>query len=124
MLLSKITTKLTDKAVANQLGVSLRAVNQARQSRGIAPFRPMIRLKWHLLKDLAQPEFYRALKRAVPHATYKWLAEHCFVSYSRVQKWFAPGTGQQPLSMQQRHHFFVVCLLESEETGLSKSTKL
>lgn len=105
--------RLADKALADRLGVSLRAVQQARKSRGIAAYRPPTCLQWDAVKDLAQPDFYRVLRRAVPHASYRWLAERCFVSVSRAQKWFSPGTSQQPLSMQQRHHFYTTCLLES-----------
>ncbi|WP_156162088.1 AsnC family protein [Pseudomonas sp. MRSN 12121] len=66
------------------------------------------------ISSLTQPEFFQFLSRLYFESTgdkltYQVLAEMCHVSYSSMQKWFAPGSGQQPLSIQLKHHFWLAC---------------
>lgn len=70
--------------------------------------------KFEYLIELSQPELFSHLQALYKGATggkltYKKLASMCYVSYSRMQKWFAPGTGQEPLSKQMKHHFVLAC---------------
>jgi hypothetical protein len=113
----KLLGTMTDKRVAEAIGKKTNAVAQMRHRLKIAPFdekRSSFQSlanfcieQWTELSTLPQTEFYRALKNMSPDMTYKSLAEMCFVSHSRVQKWFAPGHGQEKLSLQMRHHMLL-----------------
>jgi hypothetical protein len=74
--------------------------------------------KFEYLRALSQPDLFLKLndiyKRSTGEKlTYRKLAEMCYVSYSRMQKWFAPGSGQEPLADYMKHHFFLACRLRN-----------
>jgi hypothetical protein len=67
---------------------------------------------WQMVKDLSQPDFWQAMCQLYNikkdgRLTYKKAASLIYRSHSRMQKWFAPGGGQQPLSMADRHHLYL-----------------
>jgi hypothetical protein len=62
---------------------------------------------------LPQSEFFRDIaatykNRTGKELTYTELTKIAYVSHSRVQKWFAPGSGQQPLGIQLKHYLWLV----------------
>lgn len=103
--------KLPDSVIAEKLGISVSSVTLARQRRGITSFAKSQDKTWDNVKDLPQPEFFKALKELSGGSlTYKKLADMTYVSYSRCQKWFASGTGQEPLCIQIKRHMFLEVL--------------
>lgn len=100
--------KISDYYLARMRGVSTAAVFLKRQTLGIPPMERKQQLlgEWPNLVNIPQSEF---IKKCCKHADidYKTLAARCYVSYSRIQKWAAPGNGQEPLSMAYRRLIFL-----------------
>lgn len=76
------------------------------------------------ISNLPQKQFFNALDdlfyyKTGSKLTYKKLSDICYVSYSRVQKWFASGSAQQPLSMQLKHYFWLAVLNVGQKEGKS-----
>lgn len=105
--------KLPDSVIAERLGIAIASVTLARQRRGIPSYTDSHKTNWENLKNLPQPEFFKALKELSGGTlTYKKLSDMTHVSYSRCQKWFASGTGQEPLCLQIRRHMYLEVLFE------------
>lgn len=100
--------KISDYDLARMRGVSKAAVFLKRQTLGIPPMERKQQLlgEWPNLVNIPQSDF---IKKCCKHADidYKTLAARCYVSYSRIQKWAAPGNGQEPLSMAYRRLIFL-----------------
>lgn len=115
--------KVSDADIAQQMGVDAVAVFWKRRKLGIPRYRKPKKAaatkdrqgvpKWGHVKTLSQPDFYRAMSdhhraitgKPLTHAT---LSELCMWSVSRLQKWFTPGSAQQPLALPVRHHIWLV----------------
>jgi len=105
-----------DADIARKLGITTMSVLHARRRRRIPVYSVNPSISWDDVSGISQPDFYLKLVEICGGSlTYKTLAEMCYVSHSRVQKWFAPGSGQDVLSMQMRHHLFLACL--SQQSG-------
>lgn len=68
---------------------------------------------WQEAEAMSQPEFYKSMKVEFSQCTgneltYKLLSEISFYSLSRIQKWFTPGSAQEPLIKSTRHHFWLL----------------
>lgn len=102
-----------DIEIARQLGTTNQNVAKKRAKLGIPSHRsaktssgqPNLQ-EWNYIQHLPQSEF---IKTCCSHAglTYKELAARCYVSHSRMQKWAAPGSGQEPLSMAYRRLIYL-----------------
>lgn len=115
--------KVPDVVIAQQMGVDGSAVSWKRRKLGIAPYRKPAKVKaikdrrgvpkWAHVSTLNQPDFYRAMSahhQAVTGKplTHAMLSDLCLWSISRLQKWFTPGSAQQPLALPVRHHIWLV----------------
>lgn len=111
--------KTTDYEVAQIVGKSRGAVVAKRTEMGIPAFLPSKRRRSRIFMDwskfalLEPPELFSVLKEHymtcfARELNYPILAKLTFYSESRMQKWFTPGSAQQPLSMSKRHHFWLL----------------
>lgn len=117
--------KVPDTDIAQQMGVDAVAVFWKRRKMGIPRYRKPKKAtatkdrqgvpKWGHVKTLSQPDFYREISshyRAVTGRplTHAILSGLCLWSVSRLQKWFTPGSAQQPMALPVRHHIWLaVC---------------
>jgi hypothetical protein len=101
----------TDVAIAKKTGRTQPSVLQKRMSLGIPKFnnKGIVIKPFEKISNLNNADFYdELLKMSGGKLTYKSLAALCYVSHSRVQKWFAPKP--EPLSMQLKNHFYLAVI--------------
>lgn len=68
---------------------------------------------WEYAVSLSQPLFFAELDRRFRLATgskltYPELSALSLYSLSRIQKWFTPGSAQEPLAITTRHHLWLL----------------
>jgi len=107
----------SDEEVARQLGRTRFSVMAARQRLGIAASSVRSNFSnnlppWGECAKMPQDKFFKTIIAAMEEftgrrTTYQALADRCFYSLSRVQKWATSGTAQEPLSITARHHFWL-----------------
>lgn len=107
----------SDEEVARQLGRTRFSVMAARQRLGIAASEVRSNFSisippWGACAAMPQDKFFKTIIAAMTEftgrrVTHKALADKCYYSLSRVQKWATAGTAQEPLSLAIRHHFWL-----------------
>jgi hypothetical protein len=113
--------KVTDEDVAAAIKRGRSTVRAMRVKLGIPAFVRRRRqqdgffLGWESFSMLTQSGIFAALKKHYDHIfdadlTYPMLAKESFYSVSRLQKWFSPGSAQQPLNVDKKHHFWLLAM--------------
>jgi hypothetical protein len=116
---------MPDPEVAKKTGKGLKTVQTARYARGIAQFKhPEIRnpvrsaadfkpLPWKTLANMAPQDFYQALALEYQRVigvplTFETLALLSHWNIAALRAWFAPGAKGVEVSLQTRHHLWLV----------------
>lgn len=120
-ILSQLGT-ITDEKLAEKAGVNRVTISRYRKLNRIAAHGHQGLKKkkpaWDQLKDMPQSDFIKHCCAAA-NINYRELADRCYISHSRIQKWAAPGTGQQPISMAYRRLVY----LETHKPGRGKKSR-
>ena len=98
------THKGTIDEIAAQLGKERKAVLKRRND-----LRGNTMMSWAQAQELSQPEF---IKWCLEYSkkTRRELAAAAYVSFSRIEKWAAPGTGAEPLTMALRRLLYLTAI--------------
>lgn len=109
--------QMPDLKLAEKLGTYYLAVRKKRESLAIPRYTSgLVNIQGYPLfasiSECSQNDFYLKLaseyqSRVGERLTYPKLSELCKWSVSRLQKWFTPGTAQEPLSVPVRHHIYL-----------------
>lgn len=106
-----------DSVIAKITGKSIGSIIQARIRRGVPVFnkKKLQHYAWDDAKNIDQHMFFNKISEIYKlqtneKLTYQQLSKICYWSVSRLQKWFTPGSAQEPLSLPIRHHIWITII--------------
>lgn len=126
---------MSDSDLAKKIGRTDTAVASRRDSYGIPGYSankmPAARIPaWQEVEMLDQHTFFRTITKNLSEYlgtkfTLGMLANATYLSESRMQKWSAPGAGQEPLTAANRHHIWLAAKhIRKRDYGLDQKTIL
>jgi hypothetical protein len=105
--------KMPDKIIAEQLGCSEMSICLHRKKLGIPAYQPR-KFLWSDLAKMDQSEFIKLMLSKSNLKRVELSKRGCF-SFSRLEKWAAPGGGREPLPIYIRKLIFLICVYDAKK---------